>query len=215
MCGGWRGGCRPWFYRAREALEIKRKLRAALAIIFAARVCWRCGGNSSISMPNIWSTSISVKTRDGAALHSEDVEERIPERFRFGILARLALPFFRERDGAVFDFIPREGHCGASCDGSGRKDKARWRAENVTAKCNPPIEIRAIAVHSRPRAKRPETKCLCGRARCVQTCPKQSKNTPSNFKTGAIDHSATPPDHYFEAHALFYPERAGRALRPA
>ena len=51
-----------------------------------------------------------LKAGDSAALDAEDVEKRIPKGFRFGILASLALPFFREGNGAVFDFIPRERH---------------------------------------------------------------------------------------------------------
>ena len=39
------------------------------------------------------------------------------------------------------------------------------------------------------------------------------QNTPSNFKTGAIDHSATPPDDYFEELMLIFGSAAG-ASRP-
>ena len=44
---------------------------------------------------------------DGAAADAEDVEEVVPEGLTFGGLARLALPFAAEGDGAVANFIPR------------------------------------------------------------------------------------------------------------
>jgi len=49
---------------------------------------------------------------DVAALLAEDVEEGVPKRFRLGLLTRLVLPFLREGDGAMFDFVPGERHAG-------------------------------------------------------------------------------------------------------
>jgi hypothetical protein len=47
---------------------------------------------------------------DGAAADAEDVEEVVLEGLAFGGLARFALPFAAEGDGAVANFIPRQWH---------------------------------------------------------------------------------------------------------
>ena len=89
-----------------------------------------------------------LKTGDGAALDAEDIEKRIPKRFRFGILARFALPFFRETDGAVFDFIPREGHRGGSKLSAGKSNARRFDEGESDASCTQLVELslRFVAV---------------------------------------------------------------------
>jgi hypothetical protein len=45
---------------------------------------------------------------DGAATDAEDVEEVVPEGLAFGDLARFALPFPADGNGAVTGLIPRQ-----------------------------------------------------------------------------------------------------------
>lgn len=64
-----------------------------------------------------------LEAGDHPALDSEDIEEVIPKGLALGGFPRLAHPLLREGDGAVFDFVPGEGHCPASCDGGGMENK--------------------------------------------------------------------------------------------
>ncbi len=41
---------------------------------------------------------------------AKNLEEFVPERLFFGILAGLTGPLFGEADGVVPDFVPRQGH---------------------------------------------------------------------------------------------------------
>jgi len=56
---------------------------------------------------------VEIRKSEGshrAAADAKDVEEVVLERLAFGGLARFALPFPAEGDGAVANLIPREWH---------------------------------------------------------------------------------------------------------
>jgi hypothetical protein len=67
------------------------------------------------------------------------------------------------------------------------------RTRGVTGESNPRGKIGTWSVHCCPIGNAPWELSLRDQNRSVFKCPFEGKNSQSNFKTGAINRSATPP----------------------